>query len=126
MAARLQQWSLRSRRLGQWQSPEEEGVCLFGFVVGHPRHRNGKEVLTTPVIRCCANRIVTRSGNEYELGLTDPAYERRYPGALQRLLARQQQDPATDLARAPQPRHDGFVSRMRRFVASLVGKQRTS
>jgi hypothetical protein len=88
MAARIEHWSLHSRPLGQWQSPEDEGVCLFGSVVGHPRHRDGKEVLTTPVVECRANRIVTRSGSEYELGTADPSYERCYPGAFRRLLAR--------------------------------------
>ena len=70
------------------QPPEEDAVCLFGFVAGHQRHRDGKEVLTSAVMHCVAHRIVTKSGTEYELGSVDPSYERSYPGALQRLLAR--------------------------------------
>jgi hypothetical protein len=61
---------------------------VFGFVFGHPRHLDGRELLTSPVLRCCANHIVSRSGSEYELGSIDPAYERRYPGALRRLCTR--------------------------------------
>ena len=32
--------------------------------------------------------VFTKSGSEYQLGLVDSSYERRYPGSLQRLLAR--------------------------------------
>ena len=88
MNTKLEHWSLRSRPLGRVQPPEEDGVCLLGFVVGHPRHSDGKEVLTSPVMHYGANRIVTKSGSEYELGLVDPSYERCYPGSRQRLLTR--------------------------------------
>ena len=93
MNTRLEHWSLRSRPLGLVQAPEEEDVCLFGVVVGHPRHRDGKEVLTSPVMHYDADRIITKSGSEYELGLVDPSYERCYPGALQRLLSRLEMGP---------------------------------
>ena len=88
MNTRLEHWSLCSRPFGQAQAPEEESVCLLGFVVGHPLHRDGKEVLTSPVMHYGSNRVVTKSGSEYELGLVDPSYECRYPGALERLLTR--------------------------------------
>ena len=110
MIAKLQHWSLRSRTLGEWQSPEQNGVCLFGLVAGHARHQDGKEVMTTPVMRCQANCVVTRSGSAYELGLADPAYELCYPGALQRLRARLQQDGSPEVASASAPRSDGGVS----------------
>jgi len=88
MITRLEHWSLCSRPFGRVQPPEEEGVCLVGCVVGHPRHRDGKEVLTSPVMHCGVNAVVTKSGSEYALGLVDPSYERSYPGARQRLLTR--------------------------------------
>ena len=107
---------------------------VFGFVFGHPRHLDGKELLTSPVMRCSANRIVTRSGSEYELGSVDPAYERRYPDALKRLFARLEQggrgaggkgrEGAEERSRGR--REQSFVSRMRRFLAALGCKQRAT
>jgi hypothetical protein len=84
----LRNWSLRSRPSGQLESPEQEGSCLYGLIIGHPLHRDGKEVLTSPVAARCANHIVTKSGSEYDLADPDPAYERLYPQARQRLFAR--------------------------------------
>jgi hypothetical protein len=125
MIAKLQNWSLHSRPPGQWQSPEEDGGRVFGFVFGNPRHLDGKELLTSAVMRCSANHIVTRSGSEYELGSIDPAYERRYPDALQRLFAHLKKG-TMDRVRAPEPRLEGGVPRMRRFLLSLGCKQRAS
>ena len=93
MNTRLEHWSLRSRPLGRIEPPEEDAVCLFGLVAGHQRHRDGKEVLTSAVVYWADNRVVTKSGTEYELGAVDPSYERCYPGALQRLLARLEMAP---------------------------------
>lgn len=121
MTAKLQHWSLCSRRSGEWLSPDAEGARIFGLVFGHPRHFDGKELLTSPVVKRAANRIVTRSGSEYALGPIDPAYERRYPGALQRLLARLGNDPM-----ATAPRRDGWISRVKQFLMRLTGKRNTS
>ena len=84
----LQNWSVRSRPWGQLEAPEREGSCLYGLVVGHPRHRDGKEVLTSLVVARHAGHILTKSGSEYDLADPDPDYERLYPEARQRLLAR--------------------------------------
>ena len=121
MIAKLQHWSLRSRDSAGWQSPDEDGTRLFGLVFGHPKHFDGKELITSPVVQCTANRVVTRSGSEYALGPIDPAYERRYPGALQRLLARLGNDPM-----APAPRRDRWISRAIKFLAQLTGKRSPS
>jgi hypothetical protein len=125
MVARLQNWSLCARPPGGWQSPDNDGVRVFGFVFGHPRHLDGKELITSPVMRCFDNLVVTRSGSEYELGSIDPAYERRYPDALQRLFACLEQG-GTNRVRANEPRRDWCISRMRRLLASLSCKQRAS
>ena len=85
---KLQNLSVRSRPWGQFQPPEQEGSCLYGLIVGHPLHRDGKEVLTSSIAARRADCVVTRSGSEYELGEIDPHYERLYPNARQRLLAR--------------------------------------
>ncbi len=84
---KLQNWSVRSRPWGQFESPEQEGSCLYGLIVGHSLHRDGREVLTSRLAGRRANCVVTSSGSEYELGEIDPAYERTYPEARQRLLA---------------------------------------
>jgi hypothetical protein len=107
---------------------------LFGFVFGHPRHLDGKELLTSPVVRCHANRIVTRSGSEYELGSIDPAYERRYPDALNRLFARLEQGGERAGGKGREGLGDrstsqieqGCIPRIRRFLLSLGSKQRAS
>jgi len=85
---KLQNWSLRSRPWGLLRSPEEVGSCLYGQVIGHPLHRTGKEALTSTVLGLHADCVVTRSGSEYELAEPDPDYERLFPNARQRLLAR--------------------------------------
>ena len=125
MIAKLQHWSLRSRPLGEWQSPEDDGVCVFGFLMGHPRHCDGKEVLTSRVVRCQDNRIVTKSGSEYELGSPDPSYERSYPGALQRLFARLEQCPSKVVRPVDSPR-TGVASLVKSLLKSFLVRQRTS
>jgi hypothetical protein len=69
------------------QPPEHGRVCLHGFVIGHPRCQDGKEVTTSLVVSRHGNKVVTKSGSEYELGEVDPSYESLYPNARRRLLA---------------------------------------
>ena len=61
---------------------------MHGFVSGHPCCADGKEVTTSCVVGRAGNKVVTKSGSEYELGTVDPAYESMFPGAPQRVLAR--------------------------------------
>ena len=98
---KLQNWSLRSRPWGLLQSPEEQGSCLFGLVVDHPLHQGEKEVITSTVVGRRADCIVTRSGSEYELANPDLVYERLYPEARYRLLARLAACPAPQEELAP-------------------------
>lgn len=83
---KVEHWSLRSRPMGRIEPPEMPGVCLHGQVIGHPYHIDGKEVLTTAVLNFGLDTVITKSGSEYELGEVDPAYEKLFPGAEQRLL----------------------------------------
>lgn len=109
---RLERWSLRSRPYGRWESPEEAGVCLFGHVMGHPLHQDGKEVLTTAVLHLGLDCIVTKSGSEYELGTVDPDYEQRYPRAEQRLVrALNQSQPAPPVLSCFTPGQDWAAAR---------------
>lgn len=85
---KLEHWSVLSRAQWNLQPPEAEGLSLCGLVQGHPHHADGREVTTSPVIGLTAQRVVTRSGSEYELGQASPTYERLFPNARARLLAK--------------------------------------
>jgi hypothetical protein len=84
---KLDKWCVVSRSFTAWQPPEQARCCLHGLVSGHPRCADGKPVTTSLMIGCHQNRIVTKSGSEYELGEVDAAYETLYPNAQPRLLA---------------------------------------
>jgi hypothetical protein len=83
---KLDQWCVLSRNLPALLAPEQERRCLHGRVSGHPRCCDGKEVTTSLLIGRHGNKVVTKSGSEYELGEADAAYEALYPQAKQRLL----------------------------------------
>lgn len=85
---KLEKWCVISRNLPALQPPEQERSCLHGFVTGHPRCHDGKEVTTSLVMGKNGNKIVTKSGSEYELGAADAFYEAEFPNARERLLAR--------------------------------------
>ena len=68
------------------QPPEQERCCLHGFVRGHPRCADGKEVTTSMLCSRAGSKVLTKSGSEYELGNVDAAYESLFPNARQRLL----------------------------------------
>ncbi|MFO1502118.1 MAG: hypothetical protein U1G07_27720 [Verrucomicrobiota bacterium] len=65
---------------------------MHGFVSGHPRCVDGKEVTTSLVVSRHGNKIVTKSGSEYELGKVDSFYESMFPNARDRILARLRPD----------------------------------
>ncbi len=85
---RLDRWCVISRSSPTLQPPEIERLCLHGFVSGHPRCADGKEVTTSRVVSQSGNVVVTKSGSSYELGSVDPAYESIFPNARQRVFAR--------------------------------------
>ncbi len=115
---KLDHWSLRSRPLGRIEPPEVPGVCLFGNVVGHPYHLDGKEVLTTAVLHFGLDCVITKSGSEYELGEIDPAYEMLYPGARERLLqALELSMPEPPKLSSP-PQHPSWTDHVARAHAS--------
>jgi len=63
-------------------------LYIEGEVHGHPKQPDGKEVVTSSIIGRHGELIVTTSGNEYELGVVNPVYERMFPNAKQRLFDR--------------------------------------
>src|ERR1051325_6577137 len=85
---KLEKWCVISRSSPMMQPPETERFCLHGFVSGHPRCADGKEVTTSLVVSRNGNKVVTKSGSEYELGLVDSLYESEFPNARQRLFGR--------------------------------------
>jgi len=84
---KLDRWCVISRTTLSLPPPEQERCCLHGSVSGHPRCLDGKQVTTSLVVSRSGNKVVTKSGSEYELGDADPDYEALYPNARQRLLA---------------------------------------
>jgi hypothetical protein len=89
---KLDKWCVLSRSSPALQPPELERLCLHGVVSGHARCADGKEVTTSIVIYRNGNKVVTKSGSEYELGNVDPSYESLYPHAHERLMARLRED----------------------------------
>ncbi len=48
---------------------------LSGFVTGHPKKRDGKLIVTSPVTKTDGRLVTTASGNVYELvGEPDPSF----------------------------------------------------
>jgi hypothetical protein len=84
---KLDCWCLISRALPSLPPPEQERCCLHGYVTGHPRCGDGKEITTSLVVSRTGDKVLTKSGSEYELGNVNAAYEALYPDARERLLA---------------------------------------
>lgn len=79
---RIENWSLVI--VGQ-----DETQSLTGQVFGHPRFSDGKIVTTSLIVgKNNRNEIITKSGNFYELGRINQAYETNSPNARNRLLNR--------------------------------------
>lgn len=55
-------------------SPPEAGSLLTGFVYGHPKHSDGTEIRTSPIVKSDKNLVTTYSGSVYELDEPDPIF----------------------------------------------------
>ena len=84
---KLEKWCVVSRACPSLQPPEQERRCLHGLVTGHPDCVDGRAVTTSLIVGRNGNRVVTKSGSEYELGEVDAFYESLHPEARGRLLA---------------------------------------
>ena len=62
------------------------GDRFGGTVTGHPRHKDGEEIVTSRVTGWDGETFLTRSGSRYTLGLPHPRYERQFPNARQRVI----------------------------------------
>lgn len=83
---KLNRWCVVSRTEYGFQPPDSGPNCLQGYVLGHHCHADGKGVTTSRLVGRNGDRVVTRSGSEYDLEEPDPAYEAQYPNAKERLL----------------------------------------
>lgn len=84
---RLENWSIVGT--DPYLPPERQRQDLTGEVFDHPNKRftDGKRIYTSRIIgRTTGDRIITASGNQYELGEVDPEYEKAFPNARSRLL----------------------------------------
>ena len=85
---KLDRWCVVSRNSPALEAPEQERCCLHGFVSGHSRCADGKEVTTSMLVNRDGNCVMTKSGSLYELGTADSTYESLFPDAKSRLLMR--------------------------------------
>lgn len=85
---RIDCWSLTALSCDPYTSPECIGFALVGVVTGHPKRPDGEVVRTSRIVGYNGTGVETASGTVYELGSVDPSYERQFPGARERLLAR--------------------------------------
>ena len=84
---KLEHWIVVSRYGTVPQSPEEEPIHLQGIVAGHRCIPDGRQVTTSRVVACQGDKILTKTGSQYELGRIDDHYERIYPNARERLFS---------------------------------------
>lgn len=88
MNIQLKNWSHCIRGADQYTPPELMVSVLSGNVYNHPnpRHVDGKEITTSPIVGKRNGLVVTKSGSEYELLDVDPEYERLFPNARERFF----------------------------------------
>jgi hypothetical protein len=83
---KLENWSVVCKNYDPYLAPELYQSALYGNVFGHPRFDDGDGVTTSSLVGKQGEIIITKSGSEYELGIVDPDYEKKYPDAKNRLL----------------------------------------
>lgn len=83
----IKNWSVVTTNINPYQAPETQGRSLQGRVFGHPKFDDGTEITTSSI---CGigdqGEILTTSGSSYILGQVDPAYEKKFSNAKNRLL----------------------------------------
>lgn len=82
---RIENWGISIR--DPFAATELQSYHLVGKVYGHPRYKDGDDIMTTAIVGVIDGRVVTKSGSEYELGEPHPDYEALFPNAKQRVLA---------------------------------------
>jgi hypothetical protein len=84
---RIENWAIVSPTPDPYAPPETLELSLQGKVFNHPRFDDGHIIITSSIIgKNDENEILTCSGSSYELGQVNPLYEKKFPGARNRLL----------------------------------------
>lgn len=84
---RIENWAVVEPNPKQYEAPEARSLSLQGEVFGHPRFHDGEQVTTSSIIgKNKRGKVVTMSGSEYELGISNPTYENMHPNARNRIL----------------------------------------
>lgn len=83
---RMENWAIVS---DPYQAPEISGQYLRGNIYNsvNPRHEDGDGITTSRIVgKTSDNKVITKSGSVYELGVVLPDYEQHFPNARDRLL----------------------------------------
>lgn len=74
-------------KLNNWAVVNYTRIALIGEVEGHPKHEDGKVVVTSACIGKYNGCIITSNGSHIELGEPKADYARMFPDAKERLFA---------------------------------------
>lgn len=82
---KLENWAV-VEEYEPYTASELRKARLQGTVYGHPKHDDGKRVVTSSIQKVdpVAKTVTTRSGSVYELGKVDPEWEAQFPDAESR------------------------------------------
>lgn len=84
---RIENWSI-VEIADPYTAPEARSCALAGEIYGHPHFPDGKNIRTSRIIGVSKEKeIVKCSSRDYVLGEIDPGYEKKYPGARDRILS---------------------------------------
>jgi len=70
---KIENWATRDYDTSPWIASELRGLCLVGYVYGHPSKPDGSRVKTSR-IQSIKGKTVLTSYNEYELGEPNPEF----------------------------------------------------
>lgn len=71
---RISNWRLVADPRDAFKAPELRGSCLCGIVHGHPKKRDGREIVTSSIVGVRGRLVITSSGTHYRLGPIQPEY----------------------------------------------------
>jgi len=83
-------YELRNWDVG-YNSPNSSTLRLRGEVYGHPKHKDGRFIVTSRIVSISNGVFTTLSGSKYRITKegVNPAYEEKYPNAFDRLFSKE-------------------------------------
>jgi hypothetical protein len=86
----MRNWGICSNTEDPYLAPELRRCWLVGNVFGHPLHKNGTYITTSPIVSIEAGegcKIVKTQHTDYQVYKKDvnPSYEAAWPGAYKNL-----------------------------------------